>query len=221
MMAGKWLFTKMESSRFNKIFTEEEILEEVAKLQYCYGLKQEIRYGEGRFDQTESVAEHIYGMHVLASYFLELEDPQHGWDSKKIFEMITWHDMDELETGDVIGYLKTQEDRQREADAVDIMISKLPEALQDRVRKVITEYQSQETTEARFVKALDKIEPLFHLYNENGKTILNRNKTTQSDSRKIKDSYVAPFPYMRQFNDVINERMEQEGYFAPSPAPVM
>ena len=207
----------MESSRFNRIFTEEDILEEVAKLQYCYGLKQEIRYGEGRLDQTESVAEHIYGMHVLASYFIELEDPQHSWDAKRIFEMITWHDMDELETGDVIGYKKTQADRERGANAMEVVLQKLPSAVATRVRDIVEEYESQGTVEARFVKALDKVEPLFHLYNENGKTILIRNKTTQADSRKIKDSYVAPFPYLRQFNDVINERMENEGFFAPSP----
>jgi len=207
----------MESSRFNRIFTEEDILEEVAKLQYCYGLKQEIRYGEGRLDQTESVAEHIYGMHVLASYFIELEDPQHSWDSKRIFEMITWHDMDELETGDVIGYKKTQADRERGANAMEVVLQKLPAAVSARVQDIVEEYESQGTIEARFVKALDKVEPLFHLYNENGKTILIRNKTTQADSRKIKDSYVAPFPYLRQFNDVINERMENEGFFAPSP----
>jgi len=206
----------MENSRFNRIFTEEDILNEVSKLQYCYGLKQEIRYGEGRYDQTESVAEHIYGMQVLASYFIELEDPMHGWDSKRIFEMITWHDMDELETGDMIGYLKTQKDRMREADAMEVVLSKLPDLMRKRIAEVVSEYELQETIESRFVKALDKIEPLFHLYNENGKTILNRNRTTQMDSRKIKDSYVAPFPYMRQFNDVINDKMEHEGYFAPS-----
>lgn len=207
----------MESSRFNRIFTEEDILDEVAKLQYCYGLKQEIRYGEGRPDQTESVAEHIYGMHVLASYFIELEDPQHSWNTEHIFEMITWHDMDELETGDMIGYKKTQADRERGANAMETVLQRLPSVVSARVKSIVQEYELQETVEARFVKALDKIEPLFHLYNENGKTILIRNKTTQVDSRKIKDTYVAPFPYMRQFNDVINERMENEGFFAPSP----
>lgn len=206
----------MENSLSNTL-TEAFILEEVSKLQYCYGLKNEIRYGESRADVTESVAEHIYGMHVLASYFQELEDPTHAWNTARITQMITWHDMDEIETGDVIGYKKTEVDRQRGEDAMDVVISKLPTILQETVKKIVDEYSTQKTLEARFVKALDKIEPLFQLYNHNGKEILMRNKTTQADSRRIKDAYVASFPFMKQFNDVLNDRMEKEGFFSPSP----
>lgn len=215
-MGKRSLFTKMENSQ-SKTLTEAFILDEVSKLQYCYGLKNEIRYGEIRSDVTESVAEHIYGMHVLASYFQELEDPLHTWNTARIIEMITWHDMDEIETGDVIGYKKTEEDRQRGEDAMNVVISKLPTLLQTRIKSIVEEYSTQETLEAKFVKALDKIEPLFQLYNNNGKEILFRNQTTQADSRRIKDVYVASFPFMKQFNDVINDRMEKEGFFSPSP----
>ena len=53
-------------------FTKERILEDTAKLQYLFGLKKVIRYNQGRAetDSTESVAEHVYGMHILAQYYL-------------------------------------------------------------------------------------------------------------------------------------------------------
>jgi putative hydrolase of HD superfamily len=197
------------------MMTDSEILEEVKRMQYFYGLKREIRYGESRTDMGESVAEHIYGMHVLAAYFLPLENPGGGWNKERIFAMITWHDMDELETGDMIGYKKTQEDRDREATAMDTVLQKTPQHMRPYIDEIVAVFQRQDTPEARFVKALDKIEPLFQLYNDNGKSILKRNGTTQEDSRRIKDSYVAEFPHLRAFNDVLNNAMEREGYFSP------
>ncbi len=196
------------------MFTDEEIFGEVKKIQYLYGLKKEIRYGEVRTEVGESVAEHIYALHVLATYFLELENPSYDWNRANIYEMITWHDMDEVETGDMIGYKKTDADRKREATAMQIVLEKIPSTITKKVTAVITEYQNQTTAEARFVKALDKIEPLFHLYNENGKRILLHNKTTLHDSRTIKDPYVEAFPYIKQFNEVLNVQMDREGYYS-------
>lgn len=198
------------------MLSKEDILKEVRTLQYFYGLKKEIRYGETRTDVGESVAEHIYGMHVLALYFLAHEDPQHIWNRQRIYQMITWHDMDELETGDIIGYKKTPDDRKREETAMEAVSARVPAILQTEFHTIIEEYQEQKTAESRFVKALDKLEPLFQIYNENGKEILLRNRTTQEDSRKIKDAYVEPFPLMRAFNDVLNTTMEEEGFFFPS-----
>lgn len=202
------------------MFTEAEIIEEVRKIQYFYGLKHEIRYGESRTDMGESVAEHIYGMHVLAAYFLPLEDKERKWNKERIYAMITWHDMDEVETGDMIGYKKTEADRAREVTAMDTVLNNTPKHMREEITKIVTEYQKQETNESRFVKALDKIEPLFQLYNENGRRIHEKNRTTQDDSRRIKDAYVAEFAHLSAFNDTLNNAMEREGFFAPSRATI-
>ena len=55
-------------------YTPEVIMEDLKRLQYLYGLKKEIRYAQTRTqdDSTESVAEHIYGMHICGVYFLAL-----------------------------------------------------------------------------------------------------------------------------------------------------
>ena len=196
------------------MLTKEEILAEVQKLQYFYGLKHEIRYAQERTENTESVAEHIYGMHVLADYFIELEDPLHTWDKARILQMITWHDMDELETGDVPGYLKTDAHRAREVLAIKTVLEHVPSVIAETIKSITDEYTAQETQEARFVKALDKIEPLFQLYgNENGKSLMHKNKTTLEQSRMIKDKYVEEFLYMREFNNVINMQLAEEGFF--------
>jgi len=161
-------------------YTPDVILKDVKKLQYLYGLKKEIRYAQTRTldDSTESVAEHIYGMHMCAQYFLPLENPEGSWDKARIYEMITIHDIDEIETGDVLGYLKTKSDKDAEAEAQRVVLKKLPNVMAPLIDELINEYEEQKTPESRFVKALDKMEPVVECYNEKYKIIFARNKST-------------------------------------------
>jgi putative hydrolases of HD superfamily len=195
--------------------TTEFILDEVKKLQYLYGLKTEIRYGQRRpnGDLTESVAEHIYGMHLCAQYFLPLENPELTWDRVRIYEMITLHDIDEIETGDMIGYLKTDSIRDGEKEAKLKVLAGSPTHLQNNFRLLIDEYEDQQTIEAKFVKAIDRFEPLLQMYSDFGKKIISINKTTAEQSKRIKDNFIEPFPVIHQFNLLIQKIMIDEGYF--------
>lgn len=195
---------------------DEFILSELPKIQEIFKMKRVIRYHHSREEEidTESDAEHVYGMFALADYFLPLETDG-TWDYAKVQQMALYHDIDEILTGDRIGYLKTAADRAKEYDAQKEVISLLPEILRTRASAALKEYEEQRTPEARFVKAIDKVEPLFHLINENGREILHRNKTTYAQNRSIKDKYVEEFPYLRRFNDVLGKYMLAQGFFAP------
>jgi 5'-deoxynucleotidase YfbR-like HD superfamily hydrolase len=198
------------------MFTPEEIMSEVKKIQYLYGLKKEIRYAQTRpeTDTTESVAEHVYGMHICALYFLPLENPAGDWNLTRIFEMITLHDIDEIETGDVIGYTKTDAMRAAEADSMRIAMQKSPASMQSMMAVAIDEYDVQVTPESRFVKAVDKFEPLIHMYNEAGKQVAIGNKQTRAQAESIKEPYLRGFPLMYQFYQEIHAHMEAEGFWS-------
>lgn len=200
-----------------EIFSREKVLEETAKLQYLYGLKKVIRYDQNRHetDSTESVAEHVYGMMLLAQYFLPLENQAGDWDRAKIYEMICLHDIDEIETGDTLGYQKTPEIRALELSAMKHTITKSPEHLKDFMTTRVEEYEARQTMEAKFAKAIDKIEPLFQIFNEEGKAILQRNKTTAEQSLRIKVPYIEEFPYIKQFAAIIHSEMLSQGYYWP------
>ena len=191
------------------------IISETRKLQHLYGLKREIRYGQSRGDAegTESVAEHVFGMHILAMYFLPLEDPISSWDRTRISDLITIHDLDEVETGDTIGYLKTDAQRAAEADAMRLVIRTAPEHMQESMTHLVDEYEAQTSPEARFVKAIDRFEPLIHVYSEHGRHTLHTNQTTIEHSRQIKNSYVAPYPYLKRFTETLQAVLQEEGYF--------
>jgi putative hydrolase of HD superfamily len=199
-----------------KILNDDQfILEETRKIQTLYGLKSVIRYHQKRAEeiQTESVAEHVYAMQMLATYFLPLEDIDHAWEHERIRLMIQFHDIDEIETGDTIGYLKTKEQVQNEHAAQTRIIAKLPFALLEVVQIALDEYDKQETNESRFAKAIDKIEPAFHLLNENGKKICRMHNQTYEQHRSIKEAYVKFFPCIKRFNEVTAQAMIKQGFF--------
>src|SRR3989338_4120490 len=174
------------------------ILEEVKRLQYLYALKREIRYGQKRPDNdlTESVAEHIYGMHLLAHYFLPLENPTGDWDALKILSMITIHDLDEIETGDTIAYLKNDEMYAAEKLARETVINNGPLHFKNKLELLSNEYEERTTVESRFVK-----------------TIIEKNKTTAANSEISKEIPIRPFPTMYRYYRTIHEKMIEEGYF--------
>lgn len=198
-----------------KEYTKEKVLSETTKLQYLYGLKKVIRYDQNRHeaDSTESVAEHVYGMMILAQYFLPLENPVGDWDKARIYEMITLHDIDEIETGDVLGYTKTAETRALELEAMKQTISNAPVLMQALMHSRVEEYETKGTQEAKFTKAIDKIEPIFQIFNEEGRVVLKRNKTTPEQSQRIKIPYIQEFPFIKRFEEVIHKELVAGGYY--------
>ena len=200
----------------HKLLTDDAfVLEEFRRVQWLYGLKSEIRYGQERdhANGADSVAEHLFGMHLCLHYFWPLEDPEGEWDLAKMLSMITWHDIDEIVIGDTIGYDKTDEHRAAEEQATEEVIRQLPSHQTSVVAALLDEYNARATREAKFVKAIDKIEPVFHLYNPKGKKLLQEMGTTFEQNASIKVPFFKEFPVIMRFYEVIVGRMRQEGYF--------
>lgn len=196
-------------------FTKEIILEDVAKLQYFYKLKEVTRYNTPREmeDDTESVAEHLYGMQLLTHYFLPLEDKAGELNQAKISALITMHDIDEIETGDYVSYIKTDAHRLEAEAAMPKVLSMLPKHMSEPITALMHEYEAQETKEAQFVKAIDKIEPLIQVYNEKGRIICHRNRCTAEDSLRIKANYIGNFPFIKKFALTLHEELVAGGYY--------
>lgn len=202
-----------------RILTEDAfVISEFHKLQTFYKLKSVIRYDLSRDEviDTESVAEHIYGMHLLATYFVPLEDTDATWDREKITFMIQYHDIDEIETGDINGLYKTDEHIAAGKAALPKVIAQAPESMQATLTSVLDEYEVLASPEAQFVKAIDKLEPTFQLYNENGKKVNQHTQATLTRHYEIKNAYTSRFPCIHRVNKVISEQMAAEGYFMDS-----
>ena len=141
----------------------DDILAEMRRIRELYVLKHTMRYRSTRDHSvhSESVAEHLFGIQVLAQYFLPLEDPSGTLDRVRINELILFHEIGEIETGDILFHQKNSDDREVEQHAAERVVHRLPESLQGIASDRSREYDLNETPEAHFVHALDKVEPIF------------------------------------------------------------
>lgn len=182
-------------------YNKEVILDDLERLQYLYGLKREIRYNLQRDEEirTESVADHVYGMHLLAQYFLPLEDPSNIWNHLKIFKIITVHDIGEVETGDILTQDKTEAMRKKETLALETVYQKSPKLMQKELRELLTEYEERDSIESKFVKAIDRIEPTVHLHDPKTSATLKINHTQYDKSNNIEKGHTVEFPFINKF----------------------
>lgn len=187
--------------------SHEEIIEEMRKLRVLYTLKTTLRYRSTRPDEhSESVGEHLFGMQVVAQYFLPLEDPEGKMDRVRINELMLFHELGEIETGDIIFHRKSETDYANERLAAQRVAQRLPESMQKLSLERLQEFEDRETPEARFTVAVDKIEPIFELFEEKVLPLFKIQQVTLDDAVRKKRSMTDEFPYMRKFLDVWEAR---------------
>jgi putative hydrolase of HD superfamily len=110
--------------------------------------------------RRENAAEHSWHLALLA---LLLEEHGPGrLDRLRVLELVIVHDLVEVEAGDTFAYdeeaLPEQDERERRA--ADALFGRLPGDQATRLRRLWDEFEARETPEARFAKALDRIQPV-------------------------------------------------------------
>ncbi|MEF9941286.1 MAG: HD domain-containing protein [Lachnospiraceae bacterium] len=118
-------------------------------------LKCNTRHSWTSSGRAESVAEHTFGLQMLA-WLMKDEFPE--LDMNKVMEMCLFHDMGEAITGDIPAFDKEEEDDKLEAEAWDKIVSMLPPAQGKQVAALFAEIEKNQTKEAKLFQALDKIE---------------------------------------------------------------
>lgn len=193
----------------------EKIIEIARQLRTAYKLKRTIRYAGSR-DQSihgESVAEHVFALLFLAQYFLPLEDPNRKLSKEKIYETLLFHDFGEIVNGDIPYHIKTANDKAQEMVDAKMVFKSLPEPINVLGHERWEEYENQTTPEARFVYALDKIEPAFELFDPVSERSLKRTKFTYDQHMGRKKEATKEFPVMWKFVEAISADMKDRGVF--------
>lgn len=199
--------------------SDEEILAEIRSLKVGYQLKRTMRYSTER-DHTvhnESVAEHKFALLYLMHYFLPFEDPERLLNVGTVCSLITFHDFGEILNGDKPYHLKTAVHEQQEREDAKLVFSKLPESIRDIAYKSWHEYEQRSTLEARFVYALDKVEPMFELMDPVNELSLKRTRFTYQHHIVKKRQATEGFPVMRRFVEVGSADMLKRGVFWVDP----
>lgn len=200
-----------------KILNDDEfVLAEIDKIATYYNLKHTPRWAHERNqDEVESVAEHIYGMHLLADYFLPLMEEE--FVIENVRHLITWHDMAEALVGDMTSKHKTDEHKVAEKEAEQQIVKDSPTHLTKRLDNIYSSFDQMTNIEAKFVKAIDKIEPMFHMYflsTKSDKVHSKFNLGWSSDEYfEYRKPYFVDFPLIKRFDDILKEHTTQ---FHPS-----
>ncbi len=200
--------------------SDEQIIDEVKRLQYLFRHQTIIRNGLNRCDEifrTQSVAEHIYNMFTLVEYFLPLEDKFAEMNIIDIHRMVLWHDSGELETGDICKHKKTLSDERQEKMVGTMVLESSPQGISSLLGTAVEKYEAQDSREARFVKALDRLEAEIYLQDDDGKrmlinfqglTLVQLEKCTEQTEQDTKE-----FPSIHRFGSLLMREKRKQGYY--------
>ena len=118
-------------------------------------LKCNTRHSWTSSGRPESVAEHSWRLSVMA---MLCADEYPDLDINKVIKMCLIHDWGEAITGDIPSFLKTDSDQVKEDQAIQQLLSSLPEAKRTEFTHLFAEMDALETPEAKLYKALDNME---------------------------------------------------------------
>ena len=173
----------------------EKIANSIKFYTLCTRLKDTIRTGpkvwNTKRERIESVAEHIYGVQMLALSIYY----QFGYklDINKIIYMLAIHELEEIEIGDLAFYETTREEKLIKGKEATNYI--LKDFLgKDEISALLDEYNERKTDEALFAYHCDKLEcdiqmklydqvGCFYLNNQPNNPIINNPSV-----RKVLDS---------------------------------
>ena len=153
----------------------------------CNKLKNIIRTGwkawNVKKERIESVAEHIYGVQMLA--IAMHSEYKYNLDLNKVLYMLAVHELEEILIGDLTWFDITTNDKEKIGhEAVETVLSPLLD--KNQIKALIHEFDARITKEAQFAYHCDKLECDLQskLYDEEGCVDLNDqegNKTFQNE----------------------------------------
>ncbi|SDB24532.1 HD domain-containing protein [Eubacterium oxidoreducens] len=120
--------------------------------------------GHGR---NENDAEHAWHMAIMAYVLKEYANEE--IDIAKVMLMCLIHDIVEIDAGDTYAYDEEgkKSQHEREQAAKERIYSLLPEDQKTELQAIFDEFEELKTPEARFVRAMDNLQPLM-LNDSNG-----------------------------------------------------
>ncbi|MBO5986947.1 MAG: HD domain-containing protein [Lachnospiraceae bacterium] len=121
--------------------------------------------GHGR---KENDAEHAWHMAVMAYLLREYSNEE--VDMTKVLMTCLIHDIVEIDAGDTYAYDDTakQSQKEREDAAKERIFSMLPEDQKAELTALFDDFEELRTPEARFVRAMDNLQPLLLNNSNNG-----------------------------------------------------
>jgi putative hydrolase of HD superfamily len=157
----------------------------------CNKLKRVIRTGWQDWnidsDRLESVAEHVYGVQMLA--IAMYSEFNYDIDLKKVLYMLAVHELEEIIIGDLTMFQIDKEEKKRRGhEAVSKILSNLVN--KEEIMNLVLEFDERKTSEAKFAYQCDKLECDLQarLYDLEGNAVLSKvSKNISINDPKVHD----------------------------------
>ena len=112
-------------------------------------------------DRYENSGEHSW--HVCLSALMLKDYANDTIDINHVIKMLLIHDLGEIDAGDTIVYEEDiQEAKSKELEGIRRVFGLLPADRADEYIALWEEFEFEDTAEARFVRAVDRIPPVLH-----------------------------------------------------------
>ncbi|MBI4983297.1 HD domain-containing protein [Candidatus Woesearchaeota archaeon] len=181
---------------------------ELSQLKFFYKLKN-VNRSNSVSERKESSAEHCWSCLVLADYLLK--KIKQKLDAIKVYEMLMYHDLVEVETGDIcISNVDGRKDKKEsEQKALHKLKNKVPSLLQKKIVDLFSEFEEAKTPEAKFCKAIDALDAEIHEmdYKQDWKG------WKEEFLRKNKEHLFDDFPEMKELFEETIKYARDNGYF--------
>ncbi|MDQ1087511.1 HD family hydrolase [Siphonobacter sp. SORGH_AS_1065] len=142
-----------------------EFIKEVDKLKYI--LRKTKLFNS---DRNENDAEHSWHLALMAMVLVE--HANFPVDLLKVMKMLLIHDIVEIDAGDTFIYdaQKSHDNTEEERAAAQRIFGLLPEDQAHELIALWEEFEAQQTNDAKFARAMDRLEPLLQNTSNNGGT---------------------------------------------------
>lgn len=183
-------------------------MEDLPKLRKLYQLKT-VERASPVGKRKESSAEHSWSSLILADYFLSTISAK--IDRLKVYELLMYHDVVEIECGDIpIHHVEKRKDKkEKEMIAAHVLKEHIPPPLNEKFIRLFEEFEEHKTKEAKFAKAIDAFDALIHFLDYKSAW----KGWSEEMVRKFHGEKISQFPELAEAFEKTIQFCREHGYF--------
>jgi len=180
-------------------------------------LRQTALAGPG-LDRPENSAEHSWHLAVMALVLAEHAPP--GVDLSRVTGMVLIHDLVEIDAGDLFLYADQHLQEQQEIaerEAAERIFALLPVQQGNFLRHLWEEFMARQSADAKFARALDRLQPMLENMKTGGGTWQRHGVTADKVLAKV-ELIEDGSPSLGALARNLVSRAVASGILAPAPA---
>ncbi len=162
-------------------------------------------------DKTRHETDAEHSWHLATMVMLFRDYAQNDVNIDRCVKMALVHDLVEIYAGDTFAYDEVgyQDKEKREKEAADKLFAQLPNGQGAEYRSLWEEFDREETPDAIYTCALDRLQPLLNNYNTDGHTWKDGTVTKPKVLKRMEKIKKAMPPLWKKVEFMLNDSVEK------------